>query len=50
VVGLPAVPFDRGARLRAACSGVLFSVPELVFLNFRKGSFEYVAPQPEPEA
>jgi hypothetical protein len=40
--GVAAAPFDRGARLRAAGSGVLFSVPELVFLNFRKGSFEYV--------
>ncbi len=50
VVGLPALPFDRGVRLRAAGSGVLFSVPELVFLNFRKGSFEYVAPEPGPEA
>lgn len=33
-------------RLREACSGVLFSVPELAFLNFRKGSFEYVKPEP----
>jgi hypothetical protein len=45
-VGLAAAPFDRGARARAAFSGVLFSVPELVFLNFRKGSFEYVEPEP----
>jgi hypothetical protein len=45
-LGLAAAPFDRGARLRAALSGVLFSVPELVFLNFRKGSFEYVEPDP----
>jgi hypothetical protein len=45
-LGLATLPFDRGARLGAAWSGVLFSVPELVFLNFRKGSFEYVAPEP----
>jgi hypothetical protein len=45
-VGLAAAPFDRAARARAAFSGVLFSVPELVFLNFRKGSFEYVEPEP----
>jgi hypothetical protein len=40
--GVAAAPFDRGARLRSAGSGVLFSAPELVFLNFRKGSFEYL--------
>ena len=34
-------------RVRESFSGVLFSVPELVFLNFRKGSFEYVPPDPE---
>jgi hypothetical protein len=46
-LGVPIAPFDRGARLRAGFSGVLFSVPELVFLNFRKGSFDYVEPEPE---
>ena len=28
--------WSRGAR------GLLFSLPELVFVNLRKGSFEYV--------
>jgi len=46
-LGVPTALFDRGARLRAGFSGVLFSVPELVFLNFRKGSFDYVEPEPE---
>jgi hypothetical protein len=46
-IGLATAPFDRAARLRAAGSGALFSLPELVFLNFRKGSFEHVTPEPE---
>jgi hypothetical protein len=40
--GAVAAPFDRGARLRAAGSGILFSLPELASVNLRKGSFEYV--------
>lgn len=39
---LLAAPFDAGARLAAAGSGALWSVPELVFVNVRKGSFEWV--------
>jgi hypothetical protein len=42
VVGLVAAPFDGAARLRAAGAGVWYSLPELVFFNIRKGTFEYV--------
>jgi len=41
-VGLVTAPFDRGKRLRAGLRGAFFSLPELVFQNIRKGSFEYV--------
>ena len=42
VYGLAAVPFDRGERVSAGVSGVLWSLPELAFENVRKGSFEWV--------
>ena len=40
LLGLASAPFDRGHRLRSAGRGLFFSAPELVFLNFRKGSFD----------
>jgi hypothetical protein len=43
--GLVAAPFDGAARLRAAGAGVWYSLPELLFFNIRKGSFEYVPAQ-----
>ncbi len=39
--GLLSAPFDSGARLRSGLSGMLFSAPELVFVNVRKGTLEY---------
>ena len=39
-LGLLTAPFDRGRRLERAGKGMLFSVPELVFVNIRKGSFD----------
>ena len=47
VFGLLAAPFDGAARLRAAGSGVWYSLPELAFFNIRKGTFEYVPPEQE---
>lgn len=41
-VGLVALPVDGGATLRAGLKGAIFSLPELFFLNIRKGSFEHV--------
>jgi len=46
--GVAAAPFDRGARARAGLSGVFWSVPELVFENVRKGSFEWVSTEAAP--
>ncbi len=40
--GIPLLPFDRGETLRSGLRGVLFSLPELAFVNLRKGSFDYV--------
>ncbi len=42
LVGLARAPFDRGAALEAGLRGVLWSVPELVFVNVRKGSYDHV--------
>ena len=44
VVGLATLPLDHGARLRAGLRGALFSLPELAFVNIRKGSFTHVDP------
>jgi hypothetical protein len=41
-VGLAALPFDGGSTLVAGVKGVLFSLPELAFINLRKGTFDYV--------
>lgn len=40
--GVAAAPFDLGARAKAGFSGMFWSVPELVFQNVRKGTFEWV--------
>ncbi len=40
MLGLFTAPFDRGARLVRAGKGALFSVPELFFVNIRKGTFD----------
>ena len=37
--GVATLPVDGGARLIAGLRGALFSLPELVFFNIRKGSF-----------
>ena len=41
--GVGSAVFDRGRRLRAGLLGVFWSVPELVFQNVRKGSYEWVS-------
>jgi len=43
VLGILQAPLDRGAALQAGLRGVLWSVPELFFVNVRKGSFDWVA-------
>jgi hypothetical protein len=42
-VGLARSPADDGETLRAGLVGLLFSLPELVFVNVRKGSYEHVS-------
>jgi hypothetical protein len=39
-VGLTMLPVDSGEILWAGLRGAIFSLPELVFQNIRKGSFE----------
>jgi hypothetical protein len=41
VAGVVALPFDRGKILWAGLKGIAFSLPELFFVNIRKGSFDY---------
>jgi hypothetical protein len=39
-LGVVTAPFDRGRRVVRAGRGALFSLPELVFVNIRKGTFD----------
>jgi hypothetical protein len=39
--GAAYAPFDGGARVKAGASGVMWSMPELGFVNVRKGSFDW---------
>ncbi len=48
-VGLFMVGVDGGDTLRAGLRGMLFSLPELIFFNIRKGSIPY-APRPKATA
>ena len=36
-------PFDAGRNLKSGATGILMSLPELVFLNMRKGSYKYLS-------
>ncbi|HEY5139855.1 MAG TPA: hypothetical protein VIJ25_11145, partial [Methylococcales bacterium] len=36
-------PFDAGKNLEAGATGVLMSLPELLFFNMRKGSYRYLS-------
>jgi len=41
--GLLSWPFDAGKNLKSGATGVLMSLPELVFFNMRKGSYKYLS-------
>ena len=41
VTGVFLLPVDRGARLAAGVKAAFFSLPELAFVNIRKGSMAY---------
>lgn len=47
-VGVVELPFDSGRGLRAGLGGALWSAPELLFVNIRKGTNEYVPPAQRP--
>jgi len=49
-IGLGLAPIDHGRSLGAGLSGVLFSLPELFFVNLRKGSNDYVPIDMRPPA
>jgi hypothetical protein len=36
-------PFDAGQNLKSGATGVLMSLPELLFFNMRKGSYPYLS-------
>ena len=41
-VGVALLPIDGGHMLLSGVQGALFSLPELAFVNLRKGTFDYV--------
>jgi hypothetical protein len=43
-VGFVTWPADGGARLDAGLRGILYSLPELAFVNLRKGTMLWVDP------
>ena len=43
VFGLLSWPFDTGKNLKLGTTGVLMSLPELLFFNIRKGSYKYLS-------
>jgi hypothetical protein len=49
-LGLVTWPSDAGARLLAGLRGALFSLPELAFVNIRKGSMAWAPPLPVRDA
>jgi hypothetical protein len=48
-VGLFTAPFDGSERLSRGLRGIFASVPELFFMNVRKGSFAGSPAMPEPD-
>ena len=45
VFGFLSWPFDAGKNLESGATGVLMSLPELLFFNMRKGSYKYLSYQ-----
>jgi len=47
--GIFSLPMDGGGLISRGLKGALYSLPELVFFNIRKGSFNYVDDSTDPE-
>ncbi|MGR9087997.1 MAG: hypothetical protein ACU841_13105 [Gammaproteobacteria bacterium] len=43
VYGLLSWPLDTGHHLKSGATGILMSLPELMFFNMRKGSYKYLS-------
>ena len=43
VFGLLSWPYDTGENLKSGTTGILMSLPELLFFNIRKGSYKYLS-------
>jgi hypothetical protein len=43
IFGFLSWPFDAGKNLKSGATGVLMSLPELLFFNMRKGSYKYLS-------
>lgn len=46
IVGLFSWPLDSGNHLKAGATGILMSLPEMLFFNMRKGSYKYLSFNP----
>ncbi|MBE7412613.1 MAG: hypothetical protein L6Q54_10160 [Leptospiraceae bacterium] len=47
--GVVLLPFDRGETFVKGIKGMFFSVPEIFFINIRKGTFTYIDKSDLPE-
>jgi hypothetical protein len=43
LLGFLSWPFDAGKHLKSGATGVLMSLPELLFFNMRKGSYKFLS-------
>jgi hypothetical protein len=43
IFGFLSWPFDFGKNLKSGATGILMSLPELLFFNMRKGSYKYLS-------
>jgi len=49
LLGLVKSPFDEGQLLTTGMRGLLMSLPELAFINMRKGSYKFLSPDSAPQ-
>ncbi len=43
LLGVVSWPFDNGQNLKSGATGILMSLPEVLFFNMRKGSYRYLS-------
>lgn len=47
--GILKLPFDKGDQFSKGIQGMVFSLPEIIFINIRKGTFQFIKREDLPE-